>query len=288
MYKHMQEIKNKDWSKMQAYFNWNKDKYAPALKAMEDYKDFDFHKMFLEDSDLFVFFVRIHSESNGKYNVENFWNLYYQAYQHLKNDGVLDINLTEKKLQLVKDFQNKLDGPNLISKKDLEDTMTIKKKNKEVSVHFDYLEVLALIEKHYDIKVRRFFDKLKYETKREIFSQYFSIEDYQKYSNISPVDSLEANYLSIISDVIDEQIEYIDYWHYMLEYDFTSVSNGSICSMWFHDSEEDSIEVEDIIHTKKEFQEYISEKIKKAFFKELSQLKEVDLDEEGIEFLIEW
>ena len=31
---------------MQAYFKWNKDKYASVLKAMEDHKELEFKAMF--------------------------------------------------------------------------------------------------------------------------------------------------------------------------------------------------------------------------------------------------
>lgn len=286
MHKNMQEIQNKDWSKMQAYFDWNKNEYAPALKAMALHQEFDFQKMFLEESSLFVFFVRIHAEKNPKYDVENFWKLHYDAYQTLKNDGVLSIDLTEQKLQQIKDFEAKLAGPCLVSKDDLENSMTVKKKKKEVSVHFDYHEVLDLIEKHYDINVRGIFDKLKREQINQVFGKYFPIEIYSKVSNTSPVDSLEANYLSIISDTIGEQIEYIDFWHYMLDADFSSISNGSISRMWEREKEID-FKLEEIINTKQKFQNYISKLIIQVFFKELSQLEEVNPDD-GIEFLIEW
>lgn len=285
MHKHMQEIQSKDWAKMQAYFKWNKDKYAPALKAMEDHNEFDFKDMFLEDPNLFVFFVRIHSENNNQYDVENFWSIHYQAYKKLKEDGFFNLDLTDKKLQLVKDFETKISGNCLVSKNALEDTMTLKKKKKEVSVHFDYHEVLDLIEEAYDVDVRGFFNHLKYETIKEIVGKYFPIENYHTISRTSPVNSLEANYLSIVSDHIDEQIEYIDFWHYMLNYDFAEISNGSISSMWKPEKEE-TIQLENIINTKDELKAYISNQIKKVFFKELSQLKEVDSYE--IEFLIEW
>lgn len=166
----------------------------------------------------------------------------------------------------------------MVSKNALEDTMTLKKKKKEVSVHFDYHEVLDLIEEAYDVDVRGFFNHLKYETIKEIVAKYFPIENYHTILRTSPINSLEANYLSIVSD-------HIDFWHYMLDYDFAEISNGSISSMW-KPEEEETIQLENIINTKEEFKKYISNQIKKVFFKELSQLKEVDSDE--IEFLIEW
>lgn len=286
MHKSLQEIQNKDWSKMQSYLLRNKNQYEPASKAMEAHKELDFEKMFLEDSDLFIFFVSIHVENNGKYDVEKFWNLRYQAYQQLKNDGLFNLDLTQQKIQLVKDFEDKLAGPCLISKKDLEDSMTVKKKRNEVSVHFDYHEVLDLIESHYEINVRRIFDSLKHEKIQEICAKYFFIDDDNKFSRTSPVDSLEANYLNVISDTIREQVEHIDFWHHITDYDFSDISNGSIASMWKPDDKSDVI-LEEIINTKKEFQIYISQLIKKSFFKELSQLKEVGSCD-GIEFLIEW
>lgn len=282
----MNEIKSKNWTKMQAYFDWNKDEYAPALNAMALHQEFDFQKMFLEDSDLFVFFVRIHVGNNDKYDVENFWKLHYEAYQKLKNDGILSINLTEQKLQLVKEFEAKFLGPCLISKEDLENSMTVKKKKKEVSVHFDFLEVLKLIEKNYNIHVRGIFNELKREQINQNWVKYFPIESYSTFSNTSPVDSLESNYLTIISDTIGDQIEYIDFWHYMLNTDFSNISNGSISYMWKIENEND-VKLEEIINTKIKFQTYISHLIVKIFFKELSQLEEVKPDN-GIEFLIEW
>lgn len=291
MHKQMNEVVTKDWPKMQAYLEWNKEQYKHSLKAMESHPEYDFHKMFMEDPTLFVFFMDIHKDPAAKYDIKKFWNLHYEAYQHLKNDGLFEIDMTPQKVELMKAFEAKLAGPCLVSKEELEDTMTVKKKRGETSVHFDYHEVLDLITTRYGISERRFFDSLKYETEKSIFAKYFSLDIYDKTARTSPVDSLEANYMSIISDAIGDQFEHIDFWHYLLDSDFGDISNGSISSMWpvedEDDEEEKVVAIEEIINTKKPFQSYFSRKVKRAFFKELEQLDEVD-PYEGVEFLIEW
>lgn len=75
MHKNMQPVKEKNWDAMQAYFKWNEDKYQHALTIMENDKRYDFQKMFIEDPDLFVFYVRILEEKNPKYDATLFWNL---------------------------------------------------------------------------------------------------------------------------------------------------------------------------------------------------------------------
>lgn len=288
MHNKMNEVQTKDWAKMQAYLEWNKKTYEHSIKAMQKHSEYDFHKMFMEDPFLFVFFVRIHEKADSGYDIEKFWNLHYQAYQHLKNDRLSDIDMTAQKLQLVRDFEAKLAGPCLISKTDLEESMTVKIKRNEKSVHFDYHEVLDLIEKQYKISVRGIFDNLKYQSQKDIFSKYFSIDIYNQASNVSPVDSVEANYISIIRDFIGDQFEYIDFWHYMLATDFSNISNGSISTMWpIENQEDDAISLESIINTKDQLKKYFSTKVKQVFFKELSQLEEVETYK-GIEFLIEW
>lgn len=287
MHKQMNEIVAKDWSKMQAYLDWNKEQYKHSIKAMQAHPEYDFQKMFMDDPNLFVFFMRIHEDPAAKYDIEKFWNLYYEAYQHLKKDGLFNIDMTPQKVELMKAFKNKLAGPCLVSKEELEDTMTAKKKRGETSVHFDYHEVLDLITNKYDISERGFFDVLKYETEKSIFAKYFSLDIYDQVSRTSPVDSLEANYMSIINDAIGDQFEHIDFWHYLLDSDFGDISNGSISSMWPVEDDEEEVAIKDIINTKKPFQRYFSRKVKQAFFKELEQLDEVDPND-GIEFLIEW
>jgi hypothetical protein len=289
LHKQMNEIQSKDWKKMQAYFDWNKKTFAKVLDAMEKETQFDFKKMYMEDPSLFVTYVSLFNEQAPKYDVNVFWNLYFTAYQDLKNTGFFAVNMEDLKLQLVKEFENKVNGQCLLSVKDLEDTMTVKSKKKVQSVHFDYHDVEDLIEKAYEIEFRGFFNKLKYDNVQQYFKQYCPKADYKKVSNTSPVDCLEANYLTIISDHISGQFEYIDFWHEICDADFSDVSNGSINSMYLEEVEENNQEVniKSIINTKKEMQKYIFQKIKQVFFKELGQLKEVG-EEEDIEFYIVW
>ena len=284
MHKNMDEIKSKNWSKMQAYLEWNKNKYHNSLEAMKEYNEIDFQNMFLNDPSLFVFFMNIHEKTNPGYDVKKFWNLQVQAYEHLKKDCVLALNLTNDKIKIIEDFDSKVLGPCLISKVDLEKSMTEQKKGKKISYYYDYIEILNLIKKHYLIKVRGVFDSLEYNKQKEIYSRYFPIETYENIQRISPVDSLEANYMSIIRNTIAEQSQYIDFWHYMLENDFSSVSNGSFSNMYNPD-EHIPVDLTKIIHNKNILLSYFSEQVKRVFFKEITQISAID---DNINFLIEW
>lgn len=285
MHKQMSEIKNKDWDKMQAYFTWNKSTYAPIVEKMENDKRYDFKQMFMEDPDLFVFYVRILEDKNPKYDVNLFWDLHYKAYQHLKDEGFFNTDVTQLKLSLVNKLIEKLNGPCLLSIDEIENCMTVKTKRKVTTTHFEFHDLLHMIEKKYDIETRGFFNKCRYNQK-ELFNQYCPDSDYEKANNTSPVDNLAANYVSIISDYFTDKIEYINFWHYLIKYDFCEVSNGCLKTMWR--PEEEDINVEDIINNEDEMQNYIGKIIKQIFFKELSQVKDFKEEDDGIEFYIWW
>lgn len=287
MHKNMQPVKEKNWDAMQAYFKWNEDKYQHALTIMENDKRYDFQKMFIEDPDLFVFYVRILEEKNPKYDATLFWNLHYQAYQDLKAGGFFNTNVRVIKIAQVTQLVEKLNGKCLLSVQDIEDAMTVKIKKKETTYHFEFHDILHMIEKEYNFRSRGFFRDID-ENKKEIFEKFCPNVDYDKTGNVSPVDNLEANYLSIISDYFEDKIEHIDFWHYLVnDGDFNNVSNGSIQSMWKSEDSND-INIEDIIDTEVEMQNYISQVIKRIFFKEISQIEFFDKNAEEIEFYISW
>ncbi|MBC7475665.1 MAG: hypothetical protein H7263_15370, partial [Candidatus Sericytochromatia bacterium] len=142
----MQEIKSKDWSKMQAYFEWNKDKFKNALEKMIDHKELDFKQMYFDDPILFMFFVNIHEKNDDTYDREVFWNLHCQAYYQLKKDDFFNTNISCLKLKLLQEFEAKVAGPCLLSVNDINDAKTTTKKLKEKSVFFDFHAILDMIE----------------------------------------------------------------------------------------------------------------------------------------------
>lgn len=283
MHKQMSEIQSKDWDKMQAYFTWNKSTYAPIVEKMQNDHRYDFKKMFMEDPDLFVFYVRILEDKNPKYDVNLFWDLHYQAYQHLKADGFFNTDVTQLKLNAVNELIAKLNGPCLLTVDEIEECMTVKTKGKVTTTHFEFNDILALLEKKYVFQSRGFFNKFRYNHK-DLFHKYCPDSDYEKTSNTSPVDNLAANYSRIISDYFTDKIEHIDFWHYLLEYEFSDVSNGCLKTMY--QPEEEDININEIIDTKDEMQNYIGKTIKQIFFKELAQVKKIRYGE--IEFYIWW
>lgn len=282
----MQEIKSKDWSKMQAYFDWNKDKFKNALEKMNEYSDLDFKQMYFDDPILFMFFVNIHEKDDNTYDRELFWNLHCQAYYQLKKDDFFNTNINCMKLKVLQEFEAKVNGACLLSVKEINTAKTTTKKLNEKSVFFDFHEILEMIEKAYDIRTRGFFSNLVYLEQNKFFNHYFPDADYDEVGRILPITSLEANYMSLINDYFSQRVDYVDFWHYLLDGDFENVSNGSINTLY--SSDESVICLKEAIKDKESLKDYICHQIRNLFFKELSQLKEVGTDPESIKFHIDW
>lgn len=77
---------------------------------------------------------------------------------------------------------------------------------------------------------------------------------------ISPVDSIEAAKISLMSHVFGKTL-YVNFWHHLLDYDFSDISNGSIATMW--DIEEKHID---------DIKKQVLSLIRKIFFKEVTSI----------------
>lgn len=280
MNKHISAIENKDWNAIQSYIAHNKDQYLPALKAMKKYKNIDFKKMFMEDIHLFIFFFKNFSTTSD-YDTETFWHLHNQAYTQLKKDGIIDINLHEDKINFIKQFEINCELPAFIPVHKLEKAIY---KKDSLNIFFNYSHITRIIEKYYEIQMNCFFSPLESFKIKDIFSNYFP--DYEEFMKVSPINSLEANYLSIISDMVKAQIPYINFWHDLIENDFKYMSNGSTSDM--HKPINVKTNNLNILLDKKfHFYKCYVAKIKSIFFKELSQFEQIQ-SANKIKFITSW
>ena len=239
----------------------------------------DYKKMAKEQPILLDTFARC---MNGKDNPEQtqMWKNYENAYNELKSAGFYNESFENDYQEVIGEFISKVNGPNLIPVKKLKDILTKKTRKGVVTYEFEYSDFSDLIEEYYSIETHGFFGSY-FHKKEEAFNRKYlpmTDEEYEKISNTSPMESEKAAKLSLISDAFDDDL-YVDFWHHMLDTDFSDISNGSVATMWAQ--EEYPQESDDL-------KQQIFSLIRKVFFKEVTSLPAFKDGVEEIEFSINW
>lgn len=280
----MKDIKNsvKHWQDLQKTFHFTTGYLHENIKIME----LDMEDMARTQPYLFECFVSIFS---GKANDESYqlWENYKKAYQELHEKSLLNFKNTKDDFikKTIDEFIQKANGPHLLTLDDLEDVITEKKHKKQTTVQVEFNQYMDLIEEAYDFDYRNFFSKFS-ENKMD-FSRLLKIttEDYHKYSRISPVEHLISAKICIITEHYDfvNSMPYVDFWHHLLDHDFSEVQNGSIQYM------SSDFKAQDIKNKGTVVPAIVFNTFRQIVFKEISQLpyyKEKSFDQ--IEFYIYW
>lgn len=219
---------------------------------------------------------------DGKDNAEQtqMWENYKTAYQELEAAGFYNESFEHDYQKVVDEFKAKVEGPNLIPVKSLKDILTKKTRKGSVSYQLEYNDFAHLIESFYGIETRGFFSSYFHAKQEALYRKYLKVTDkqYEKISNTSPMKSMQAAKLGLMSDAFDDDL-YVDFWHHMLDNDFSEISNGSVASMWLE--EEDPQETDDV-------KQQIFSLIRSVFFKEVTSLPAFKKGVEEIEFSISW
>lgn len=212
------------------------------------------------------------------------WNNYKAAYDELHEAIALNVKTVAPQImqQMLSEFTAKVNGPCLVPINEIQDTLSELNKKGVVSVLCDFNDFMDLVEKYYNFEHRGFFNSARQQIRNSSKKLMgMSDADYEKYSRISPQDSVEAAKLCLLSAINDkiDGVKYVDFWHHLLEYDFNGACNGCYREMYADDIEEPK---EDAT-----IDEQVFTLIRKLIFKELSQLPNLDVSE-SITFSIYW
>lgn len=203
---------------------------------------------------------------------------YYNAYFYLKNNDLLkEYDYTNEINQFNNDLLNKLnDKKYYIPLDKLEEVISVITCKKQTSLQLAFIQFMNLVDEYYGIDHGDLYGKIEADYKK-ILSDHGI--DYDKYSKISPKESVEAAKLAIFcQNCVRKNKIYKNFWHYLLERDFSGINNGSIS--YFDNSFDLGDEVYDetnIFHI-----------IRKIIFKELSQYSQDILEADSIKCYVWW
>ena len=256
----------------------------------KQYPEIDFYKMKVEQPRLFNIFKSIHRTYLELCNYEQvetckiLFQNFHKAYNKIEKTNVFCTDIQSKLLELVSNFETAGASSCLIPAERIEQAMTMTKKGNTIDYFVDYTEVIDLIKHYYKVNDRGFFSNQKDTRVLLIDNKLMSDEEYDAILHISPKDDYKAAILRIVSDHIEAQVPYVDFWRYLLNCEFDQVSNGSMSTMWFSNEDEKEYNPSDLSNR-------IFLTFKKIIKKELSQIKElkekIDTDD-AMQFWIEW
>lgn len=187
---------------------------------------------------------------------------------------------------IIDDFINKVNGPCLIPKEQLENILEEKKKRGVTSYSFEFCPFARMIDQYYGIQYRNFFDKCRFYimANSEMLTNFLgcTIQEFDDACRQSPFKSVLAAKLRLISEINeDEESLYFDIWHKLLDADFAEISNGSTASLYFNEATSEHI-------TKNDTGELVAA-YTSIFFKEAAQFEFFNNEEiDSIEFEISW
>lgn len=222
-------------------------------------------------------------------------NMVQQAWSELESSGFFNQRIESSYQKFLEAFRKSVqDEPTKISMEDLEEVFTVKTKKGVKSLQVEYNDFMDLLDNAYNIDNRDFFgkySKLGKQYQNELFKRFLNAtpQEIKKAENLAPSKSLLATKMSfIITKVLDENF-YYDFWHQLLEADFSEVSNGSVQYMFPY--EKDSfLEGHGIADDEEDVSETAFRLIKECVFKELKPYfdKHGITDYDSIEFYVWW
>lgn len=271
------------WGKMQ-----QQEKMFPNAHIYTNIKNqgVDMQQLAENNPYLFEMFTRIFSGVETPDNVQ-MWKNYQQAHKELESEGLLKFSDSRETVmqEKINEFVNKVDGPCLVPKEELEEVITEKKRKGVVSIQVDFDDYMSLLEHYYQFEHRDFFGRFKNKNTDDSTMLGLTKEEYEKHSKLSPAQDVIAAKMSILYNLKQEHegMPYADFWHYLTDHDFMDVSNGSVNSMWLdhetEDEEDDGIIIPAIVFAK----------MREMMFKEIAQYDYYKNQQPSeIEFYISW
>lgn len=208
------------------------------------------------------------------------------AYNELESQNKLVKFEMPDPQTIIDDFINKVNGPCLIPKEKLESILEEKKKRGEIRYSFEFCPFAIMIDEHYGIQYRNFFGKCRFDimANSEMLTNFFGCtpQEFNDACRVSPFKSVLAAKLRLISEInADEEWSYFDFWHKLLDGDFSEISNGCTARLYFNEATSEYI-------TKNDTGELVAA-YTSIFFKEAAQFDFFNNEEiDSIEFEIYW
>jgi hypothetical protein len=170
----------------------------------------------------------------------NFSNIYkshiqpmFQFYQMMHKHSPQAINtLANRFRQAKEDYYKELMTLDLsqprLSQKELDEITIEERRRGEHIRKLDFCPFTDLLHEHYGICFNDLYGSIQYRLVREVMAQEFGLseERIEAVYRESPMESEDAAILSVISQSIEHLDEYINHWHYMLDYHFGDFKRG--------------------------------------------------------------
>lgn len=253
----------------------------PTFERLD--KEFNLKAVEQDNPELLIALAK-RMQYSGKYE-ENFGHLldFYKIMQARNPHG---IQLLADRIRANKqNVYDKLMAQDLqatrIPQSELEDLIVEERRRSEKTIKLDFCPFKDLLEKYYDFSTHGIYGKAEHDSMRKILKEVFGMNDEQikKAMSLSPVGNEDAAVISILSAGTEHLHEYLNHWHYMLDYHFMDFRRGGDNYMGVYSMDDELYEIKGKpVHP-------LFRKIDQIYFSEARNYIE---DEEHIVFTVDW
>lgn len=199
----------------------------------------------------------------------NLWNNYVKADSELTSD---QFNFYVDREEMVTAIEERIFGKYFLSADQLADVITLQVKKNAVSYMVDFSPYVNLLEHAYNFQLYDFYKDHANKTNTIRYKLNWSVEDYAHYSKLAPTVCYNAAKIRLLDSAYDDycdsnNVNPVNIWHTLLDYDFEFVNSGSIATI----DNEPSGDVE-------------FDLFKRIVFKELEQI----VGNAPVTFFVEW
>lgn len=211
------------------------------------------------------------------------WKYINKAYSRLKERGLLTVPMLAPSImaEMTRELVALVNGPDRIPRQDLEECLIVLERRGQRTYQFNFFALTHLIERYYGINVRDFFDCQGWSARYVQEKLQCSPAEYAQWREEETVKAYEIHILEDAYDAVNA-MPYLDFWHYLLDYDFANVINGSVETLWCEE-ETDATESDSEL-----FDKTVLHAIRHLYFKEVSQLTMFDSPPKSLACWVTW
>lgn len=176
--------------------------------------------------------------------------LHFYQKMHARSPQAINI-LANRIRQAKQDHYNELMSLDLtqtrVTQKELADITIKERRRGEHIIKLEFCPFTDLLEEHYGISFNDLYGGIEARLTREVMTQEFGLSEEQIdiVYRTSPMESEDAAILSVISHGTEHLHEYINHWHYMMDYHFIDFKRGGTNYMSVYREEDDLYEPKD-------------------------------------------
>lgn len=209
------------------------------------------------------------------------WKYINKAYSRLKEKKLLEVPTLAPSIidEMTKELVTIANGPTRIPREELEQCLIVLERRGVRSYQFNFFALTHLIERYYGINVRDFFDCQGWSGRYVQEKLHCSDAEYLQWREEATVKAYEIHILEDAYEAVNA-MPYLDFWHYLLDYDFINVINGSVETLW---REEQSDADESGL-----FDKTVVKTIRQLYFKEIGKLSIFEKPPESIACWMAW